>query len=150
MARDEFSLETKDILAQRAGQRCSWLWCRQLTSGPREDPTKAMNLGVAAHICAASPGGPRYAPEMTAEQRRSLENGIWVCQTHAKLIDNDEDRYPAVLLLQWKQQHEATILAELEGRHSRQVGSRRLTNEENDILLTARAKGEICLLLLSP
>lgn len=70
MARDEFSAETKDVLARRAGMRCSWPNCDQLTAGPREDPPKAVNVGVAAHICAAAPGGPRYAAEMTAEARR--------------------------------------------------------------------------------
>lgn len=69
MARDDFSVETKDVLARRAGMRCSWPTCDQLTAGPREDPTKALNVGVAAHICAAAPGGPRYAAEMTVEER---------------------------------------------------------------------------------
>ncbi len=115
MARDEFSAETKDVLARRAGMRCSWPTCDQLTSGPREDPTKAVNVGVAAHIYAAGPGGPRYAPQMTAEERRSPENGIWLCQTHAKLIDNDEGRYTALLLCEWKREHEERVRAEVEG-----------------------------------
>ncbi len=118
MARDEFSAELKDVLAGRAGMRCSWPGCGQLTAGPREDPNKAVNVGVAAHICSAAPGGPRFDPQMTAEERRAPENGIWLCQTHAKLIDNDESRYTSPLLREWKRQHEDRIRAEVEGRRS--------------------------------
>lgn len=124
MARDEFSAETKDVLAQRAGMRCSCPKCERLTTGPREDSTKAVNVGVAAHIYAAAPGGPRYDPEMTAEQRRLPENGIWLCQTHAKLIDNDEDRYTASLLREWKREREQNALAEVEGRRALKVEAR--------------------------
>jgi len=68
VARDDFSEETKDILAHRASMRCSFPTCGQLTAGPRDDPTKALNVGVGAHICAASPTGPRDDPEMTPKQ----------------------------------------------------------------------------------
>lgn len=91
--RDNFSNDVKNLLARRAGMKCSNPNCRQPTSGPQEDPEKAVNVGVAAHICAASSGGPRYDPNMTSEERSSSSNGIWLCQTHAKLVDNDEQRY---------------------------------------------------------
>jgi hypothetical protein len=58
--RDEFSTETKDILAKRVGQQCSNPNCRRQTSGPQVHPRKTLNIGVAAHISAAAPGGPRY------------------------------------------------------------------------------------------
>src|ERR1041385_3108747 len=114
MQRDEFSAEVKDVLARRAGMRCSWPTCNQLTAGPRDDPSKAVNVGVAAHISAAAPGGPRYDPLMTADERRSPANGIWLCQTHAKLIDNDPERYTAPLVWEWKRQHEDSVRAEVE------------------------------------
>ena len=34
-------------------------------------PNKIINIGVAAHICAAAPGGPRYDSAMTEEERKS-------------------------------------------------------------------------------
>src|SRR5437899_8109263 len=55
--RDEFSVGTKELLAKRVGYRCSNPECRQPTSGPQEDPAKVVNIGVAAHITAASPDG---------------------------------------------------------------------------------------------
>lgn len=93
--RDDFAKRTIDILAKRVNYRCSNLNCRKPTSGPREDPTKAVNIGVAAHITAAAPGGPRYDPTLTSKQHSSIDNGIWLRQNCAKLVDNDPDRYPA-------------------------------------------------------
>jgi len=85
--RDNFDENTKEILARRVGHRCSNPNCRKLTSGPQTDETKAVNIGVAAHITAASEGGPRYDNLMSTEERKSIENGVWLCQNCAKLID---------------------------------------------------------------
>lgn len=113
--RDNFDKETKDILARRVGHRCSNPQCRKLTSGPRTDPTKAVNIGVAAHISAAAAGGPRYAPNLSPQERGSVTNGIWLCQNCGKLVDNDEQRYTTALLQTWKQQAELAALSEIEG-----------------------------------
>lgn len=112
MARDDFSAEVKDVLARRVGMRCSNPNCRQPTSGPQQNPTKALNVGVAAHITAASRGGPRYDSTASAADRKSVENAIWLCQTCAKLIDNDPAMYPIDLLRHWKRlSEEAARLA---------------------------------------
>ncbi len=113
-ARDDFPNAVKEALAKRVGFRCSNLGCGQPTSGPQVDSGKAINVGVAAHITAASPGGPRFNPSQTRRQRRSIENGIWICQTCAKLIDNDPIRYSRELLENWKRTAEAAALRALE------------------------------------
>ncbi len=102
MPRDNFTRTTTEALAKRVGMRCSNPDCRKLTAGPHSDPSKAVNVGVAAHITAASEGGPRFDPGLTPEERRSPENGLWLCQTCAKLVDNDPANYPVELLLRWK------------------------------------------------
>ncbi len=117
--RDDFSGPTKDILAKRVAFRCSNPGCRQPTAGPQGDPSGAVNIGVAAHIAAAAAGGPRYDPSLTPEERSSPENGIWLCQTDAKLVDNDEARYTIATLRGWKAQAEATAARELEQRLQR-------------------------------
>ncbi len=114
--RDDFTAATKDLLARRVGFRCSNPGCRQPTSGPQADPSGSVNIGVASHIAAASPGGPRYDPAMTPEQRSAPENGLWLCQNHGKLVDNDEGQYTVDLLKQWKAQAEGTAARELEQR----------------------------------
>ena len=122
--RDEFSSVVRDLLAKRAGMKCSNPNCRRATSGPQEDPNKALNIGVAAHIAAAAKGGPRYDPQMSSEERRSEANGIWLCQTCAKLIDNDPQRYGADPLLQWRRLSEEAALLDLETRRSDERQSR--------------------------
>lgn len=116
--RDDFPLKTKELLAKRVANRCSNSGCRQLTSGPQEDPTKVVNIGVAAHITAASAEGPRFDPSLTPDERRSVENGIWLCQSCAKLVDNDPIRYGAEVLRQWKVLAEKSAAQELEYRRS--------------------------------
>ncbi len=112
--RDDFDEKTKQILARRVGYRCSNPNCRKLTTGPQEDTTKAISIGVAAHIKAASLGRPRFDPMMSAAERKSPENGIWLCQCCAKLIDSDEKRYSVDLLKAWKKLSEQAALLEIE------------------------------------
>lgn len=102
MGRDDFKQDMKEILARRVGMRCSNPNCRRATSGPQEDPTKSTNVGVAAHVTAASKGGARYDKALSSEGRKSIENAIWLCQVCAKLIDNDDQRFTVDLLRQWK------------------------------------------------
>ena len=62
--RDEFSPSTKERAAKRAAYRCAF--CGKPTIGPSFENNRAVsNTGVAAHICAAAPGGKRYDPNMT-------------------------------------------------------------------------------------
>ena len=117
--RDDFTAPVKEALARRVGYRCSHPNCRRVTSGPAQDPHKAVNLGVAAHVTAAAEGGPRYDESLTPEQRRSVENGIWLCQNHAKLIDSDEPQFTVDLLRQWKQDAEEAATRELAGHEAR-------------------------------
>jgi hypothetical protein len=114
--RDNFSQKTLDVLAKRVGVRCSNPGCRKLTTGPRSDSDRIICIGVGAHITAASAGGVRFDASLAAEQRASEDNGIWLCQNDAKLVDNDEKRYTVDVLREWKRKAEAAALAELEGR----------------------------------
>ena len=100
--RDDFPISIKEMLAKRVGFLCSNPDCQKPTSGPQEDPSKAINIGVASHISAASVGGPRYNSDLTPAERASIANGIWLCQNCGKLIDNDSVRYSVNLLNSWK------------------------------------------------
>lgn len=112
MTRDEFRAPIKKKLAERVNYHCSDPDCRAPTIGPHTDEEKSTSLGIAAHICAAAPGGPRFDAAMTPTQRKSIRNGIWLCVPCSVKIDRDEARYPATLLRTWKQQAEARALAE--------------------------------------
>lgn len=113
--RDDFSDRVKRMLAARVGYRCSNPDCRAWTSGPQLDPAKAINIGVAAHITAAAPNGPRYSPAITSTERTGVTNGIWLCQNCAKLIDSDLGRFTAEMILSWKAVAESTALFSIGG-----------------------------------
>lgn len=100
--RDDFSQKDKEILSKRVGLLCSNPDCRILTVGPNSQENKATNIGVAAHITAASKGGPRFDGNLDSSQRKSISNGIWLCQSCSKLIDNDIQKYSTELLREWK------------------------------------------------
>lgn len=104
---DEFSDPVKRALAARVGHQCSNPECRAATSGPQDDPARSVNVGVAAHITAASPGGPRYDPDLLPQERSDPSNGVWLCQTDAKLVDNDPARFTVDVLRRWKLDAEA-------------------------------------------
>ena len=112
--RDDFSEQTKTLLSNHVGARCSNPDCQRPTFGSNSDPNKATNIGVAAHICAAAPGGPRYDATMTSEERKSPQNGIWLCQSCSKLIDSDTTRYSKETLVAWKMIAEKSSAMELE------------------------------------
>ena len=114
--RDDFDTETKSVLARRVDSCCSNPACGASVTGPA-DTGRAVNLGVAAHITAASPGGPRYDPKMQSSQRKNADNGIWLCQNCAKLIDSDTVHYSAIVLRQWKKKAEEQAATKL-GRPS--------------------------------
>lgn len=107
MTRDDFSLRIKDSVAKRVALRCSNPACNAPPSRPHSIPDKALNIGVASHITAAAPNGPRFDSTLTQEQRTSIENSIWLCQNCAKLVDNDTNRFTVVTLKNWKQNAEA-------------------------------------------
>ncbi len=103
--RDEFTKPTKTALAKRTGYLCSYPGCCAVTVGPSdEDSTATSSTGEAAHICAASGGrgARRYVAVLSPEYRSSIDNGIWCCKTHAKLIDTDEVTYTIGMLRQWR------------------------------------------------
>lgn len=100
--RDEFNEGTKRLLAGRVGWRCAFKGCGVLTVGPQMGKPGVLITGKAAHITAAASGGPRFEPALTPAQRKAPANGMWVCATHADVIDKDELNYSVETLLQWR------------------------------------------------
>jgi hypothetical protein len=112
---DSFSRQTVEQLAKRAGHHCSNPECGASTIGAsKSDPKKSVNVGVASHITAKAPGGPRYDANMTSDQRREITNGIWLCQNCAHYIDtNNGADHSVAQLRSWKQKHEENISASI-------------------------------------
>lgn len=92
--------------------------CGRMTVGPSEDRASGVTkVGSAAHISAAAPGGERYDPLLSPEQRRAAANGIWMCAIHAKWIDDNPSIATTEKLHAWKVAHEAEISAWVEHGH---------------------------------
>jgi hypothetical protein len=85
-----------------------------LTAGPGDSEDGTVDVGVAAHITAAAKGGKRFDLHLTKDERRSAENGIWLCQIHAKLVDDAPERFTVELLREWKRLSEQAARLEIE------------------------------------
>jgi hypothetical protein len=100
--RDDFPKQTITEIAKGVGYRCSNPECTRPTVGANAAQDGLITIGVAAHICAASPGGPRYEPAQTRKARRAKENGIWLCQNCGRLVDADAQKFTVEVLTGWK------------------------------------------------
>lgn len=67
-------------------------------------------VGQLCHIEAALPGGERFNPRQSNEQRRAFENLILLCYPHHRAT-NDVSAYPTYRLQAMKQNHEQAILS---------------------------------------
>jgi hypothetical protein len=115
LGRDDFSKLTKDNLAKRVGFLCSNPSCRKPTVGSNDIPTKSTSIGVAAHLTAAAKGGPRYDKSISALERISFDNGIWLCNNCATLIDKDPEKYTIETLRKWKTDAEIDSASRIRG-----------------------------------
>jgi hypothetical protein len=132
--RDDFSSAVRSALALRAAYHCSI--CDRPTIGPSdESPTATSNIGTASHICAAAPGGRRFDPSMTPEDRSGVGNGIWLCANHGRLVDTDDVTYTVGALREFKVHHER--------RCQLALGSQPTTSAESAHLL-AIGPGIVC------
>ncbi len=129
--RDEFTPKTKELIAQRAGYRCSKPDCGIPTRGAASDDEGTINVGFAAHITAASLGGPRYDPNLTSDQRKNHSNGIWLCGTHAKLVDSDDAHFTINELVSWKRIAEHRSFLEVASSKPSPVGT--LLTDDGDV-----------------
>ncbi|HHX0930882.1 TPA: hypothetical protein ACXNF8_000716 [Pseudomonas aeruginosa] len=111
---NNFKPSTLRKLKNRVGNVCSNPSCYAPTSGAKTGEEEGeLNMGIGAHICAASPGGPRYVPHMTPAQRSAYKNGIWLCIPCSYKIDKDPTAYPAELLYEWKKTAEQRSQAKI-------------------------------------
>ena len=116
MPRNNFPPKVRDKIESSAGHQCSFPACNRRTVGPGPSSAYVSNSGYAAHIYAASAGGPRGQGGLSSRELKEPGNGIWLCGRHAKLVDNHRGTaYPAEVLLSYKALHEARVLLEHEG-----------------------------------
>lgn len=133
--RDDFTASIKGTLAKRAGNRCSNPGCGRITCGPAGKEDGIANVGNAAHITAASSGGPRYDPNLTPVERSSISNGIHLCSFCADLIDAKSGiDFSVEMLREWKSEHEKNITEELRNPFKKEQKNRQIRSDVNPVL----------------
>lgn len=115
-----FKRATVDILAKRSGYICSNPDCQKSTVGPNDDPVKSTTIGEAAHIFGQREGSARFRKTMSDMARAEITNGVWLCRNCHKLVDCDENQYPAELLFKWRENQENSAASKL-GKRSEAI-----------------------------
>jgi len=141
-----FEPKVRDIIAARAGYRCSFPGCDESTVGPGAGPEDIERKGVAAHIFSASTGtkAPRGTGGLSAEERAKAANGLWLCEDHGKIVDSKKGKnYPATQLQAWKALQEYRIAREVQKVSVGKSGwLERITIEDSPVL----KRGATCVL----
>lgn len=99
---------TVRLLFARSGNQCAFPECRAHLI---EDDD--LLVGEIAHITAALPGGPRYDPTLTREQRRDPDNLLLLCLRHHRVVDARVELFTAETLRKMKADHEATVVVRM-------------------------------------
>lgn len=108
--RDPVPAAQARVVISRSGDRCAYRGCGQeLSLAPPSNRDHPKATGKVAHICAASPGGPRYDGTMTPSQRGSADNLIYLCGPHHDAIDSQLHFHTAEWLRQAKRDHERAV-----------------------------------------
>lgn len=103
MARKEPLKDVLRALFARSGNQCAFPGCTQELIS-----TNNKFISQLCHIEAASPGGERYNPDQTDEERRTYENLMLMCYPH-HIETNDVDVYTVEALQNMKNSHESTF-----------------------------------------
>jgi len=85
-----------------SGNRCAFPKCEI----PLIDNLSGKVTGKICHIRAKSPGGPRYDPSQSDEERDAFENLLLMCPIHHDVIDADPESYTVSRLGEIKAKHE--------------------------------------------
>lgn len=128
--REDFDKSVIDALAQRAAFICSNPDCKTLTIAPSsEDEKKIIYIGKAAHITAASERGPRFDSSLSSEERKSINNGIFLCSNCADMIDKNQGiDFSVVLLKKWKADHESWVSRNLNKKINKEAEPTQIFN----------------------
>lgn len=122
---NNFTPSTVRLLRDRVANLCSNPDCRKNTiSASLETNNKVTLIGEAAHIRAASSGagGARFDDDMSHDERKSIDNGIWLCKNCHRMIDREPKKYSVEILKRWK--------AETEEYASKNLGVKYRTNDD--------------------
>ena len=93
----------------RSGNQCAHPECTNLLIAPVTEESEAAVLSHICHIYARSDQGPRGKPNLSPDERDSIDNLILLCPNHHETVDKQPEKYPADTLKHWKRMHEAKV-----------------------------------------
>lgn len=96
------SVPTIKRLFALSGNQCAFPSCLL----PIVDQPSGKVTGRICHIKAKQPGGPRYDPNQSDDERHSFDNLLLLCPIHHDVIDSDTESYTVERLIQIKSKHE--------------------------------------------
>ena len=105
----KYSSKTPKILFGLSGNQCAKPDCTVNLIEPATKYSDAAVIGQICHILAISTNGPRGKSGLTEEELNSPDNLILLCRNHHGLVDSQHKTYPAEMLREWKQEHEAKM-----------------------------------------
>src|SRR4051812_37969559 len=122
----EISVKDRKRLWTRGGDSCAYTGCEERLLHPAEGEAQADTIvGEESHIVARNddPGVARSLSSLTEdekarwaeliENRHGYPNRVLMCRVHAKVIDDPDQSFTVVQVVEMKQVHEA----EVERRH---------------------------------
>jgi len=103
-----FTPTVVNIIAMRAGHRCSEPTCRKATVKAKPYPYHDGYTidGQAAHIRGRTKKSARYDKDYPVEDLKNPKNGVWLCGNCHKEVDDNPESYSIELLEQWKKNAE--------------------------------------------
>lgn len=106
MRAHDFSATEVHEMGRAAHYVCQNPDCRRFT-GFVTTEGRPRRVADAAHILPSGAKGPRAGEISNFNELKisSSENGIWLCKICHGLVDADEKKYPAQLLIDWKVRH---------------------------------------------
>ncbi|WP_128918629.1 hypothetical protein [Bradyrhizobium nanningense] len=101
-------------LFARSGNCCAFPRCKMPIVH------EATIVGEICHIKAARPGGARFDPNQSAQDRHGFDNLILLCANHHTIVDDDPEAYTVARLVKMKAEHEArsVVISDEQASHS--------------------------------
>lgn len=99
------------MLWGKAGNRCAI--CRKELVHDRINSDPDVVVGIAAHIIADSPDGPRGSSDLSLDKRHLYNNLILLCMRDSKVIDEQLETYTIDKLNNMKKNHETWVSKKL-------------------------------------
>lgn len=107
MVSRSYSDTTLKVLFGRSGNQCAYPGCTNNIIAPETSYSDDVVAGHICHIYALADNGPRGNPNLTEAERNAPGNLILMCAHHHTIVDKQYETYPAKLLIEWKEKHEA-------------------------------------------